>query len=97
VDGESTARAARVHARVYGLVQGVGFREFVRRHAQALGLSGWVRNLPDSSVELEAEGPRPALDELLRQVHRGPRLAWVERVETEWLPATGQRGWFHVW
>jgi acylphosphatase len=96
MDAEPTAVAARVHARVYGLVQGVGFREFVRRHAQALGLNGWVRNLPDGSVELEAEGPRPALDELLRQVQRGPRLAWVERVETEWRPPTGERGWFHV-
>jgi acylphosphatase len=96
VDTEQTTVAARVRARVYGLVQGVGFREFVRRHAQALGLRGWVRNLPDGSVELEAEGPRSALDELLRLVRQGPRLAWVERVETEWLPATGERGWFHV-
>lgn len=96
MDTEQTTVAARVRARVYGLVQGVGFREFVRRHAQALGLRGWVRNLPDGSVELEAEGPRSALDELVRLVRQGPRLAWVERVETEWLPATGERGSFHV-
>ncbi len=88
--------AIRLHALVRGRVQAVGFREFTRRHAAALGLAGWVRNLPDGDVEVVAEGPRPALDELLRHLRTGPRLARVDAVESEWLAATGERGWFAV-
>jgi acylphosphatase len=86
----------RLRAVVRGRVQGVGFREFTRRHAAALGLCGWVRNRPDGSVELEAEGPRSALDELLRQVRTGPRLSHVEAVDAAWQWATGEDGWFRV-
>ena len=64
----------RLYALVHGRVQGVYFRAFVQRHAQALALSGWARNLPDGvSVEVVAEGPRQTLDELL--VHLRPRAA----------------------
>jgi acylphosphatase len=89
--------AARLHAIVRGRVQGVGFREFTRRHAAALGLAGWVRNLPDGTVELEAEGPRPALDELLRYLHTGPRLSRVDAVDIEWCAPSGKPGWFSIW
>jgi acylphosphatase len=94
--GEPPA-AERLRAVVRGRVQGVGFREFTRRRAAALGLSGWVRNRPDGAVELEAEGPRLALNELLRHLRTGPRLARVDAVDVGWLPATGERGWFGVW
>jgi acylphosphatase len=63
------------------MVQGVGFRWFVARHARTLGLTGYARNLPNGSVEVVAEGPEealPALEELLR---RGPASAQVDRVE----------------
>ena len=66
---------------VSGMVQGVGFRWFVARHARTLGLTGYARNLPNGSVEVVAEGPEealPALEELLR---RGPASAQVDRVE----------------
>ncbi len=89
-------KPVRLHAVVRGRVQAVGFREFTRRHAAALGLAGWVRNLADGGVEVEAEGPRPDLELLLRRLRDGPRLAWVESVQSEWLPATGERGWFTV-
>jgi acylphosphatase len=89
-------QAQRLHAAVRGRVQGVGFREFTRRHAAALGLTGWVRNRPDGSVELEAEGPRPALDELVRRLHTGPRLSRVDAVEVAWLPPNGERGRFSI-
>ena len=80
------ASSAALHALVYGRVQGVGFREFVRRQAEALGLTGWVRNLADErAVELEATGNRAALEQLVRSLHEGPRLANVSRVEIEWL------------
>ena len=58
----------RVYARVYGRVQGVAFREYTRREAARLGLSGWVRNLPDGTVEVVFEG---------REVHAGVLLSWL--------------------
>jgi acylphosphatase len=70
-------------------VQGVGFRYFLTRRAQARGLKGWVRNRPDGAVELVAEGERADLEELLRAAREGPRLARVTRVDTDWMPATG--------
>lgn len=86
----------RLHATVQGRVQGVGFREFTHRYAAALGLTGWVRNRPDGSVDLEAEGPRAALDELLRRLHAGTRLSRVDTVEVEWQPPSGEQGWFSI-
>ena len=79
----------RLHAIVHGDVQGVGFRYFVQRKAQQLGLSGWVRNNDDGTVELVAEGNRRELEDLKRVVEEGPRLARVDRVETRWSEATG--------
>jgi acylphosphatase len=86
----------RLHARVYGLVQGVYFRDTTRQNANALKITGWVRNLLDGSVEVLAEGPRPALDTLLKFLHSGPPHARVERVETEWGAATGEFTGFAV-
>ncbi|MBF8266970.1 MAG: acylphosphatase [Dehalococcoidia bacterium] len=75
---------------VRGRVQGVGFRDFVARRARALGLRGYVRNLPDGhSVETVAEGRRETLEELLRHLKAGPPEARVERVDTWWSEASG--------
>ncbi len=75
---------------VYGRVQGVGYRYFTWRRAEALSLTGYVRNLPDGkTVEVVAEGEREKLDELIRQLEAGPRLARVERVETAWSEYSG--------
>ncbi len=79
----------RLHAIVRGDVQGVGFRYFVQRRAQQLGLTGWVRNNDDGTVELVAEGSRQDLEQLKRSLEEGPRLARVQRVETRWSEATG--------
>lgn len=79
----------RLHAIVHGDVQGVGYRYFVQRKAQQLGLAGWVRNNDDGTVELVAEGSRQVLDHLKRALEEGPRLARVDRVETRWSNATG--------
>ncbi|NUQ21327.1 MAG: acylphosphatase [Gemmatimonadaceae bacterium] len=70
----------RLHVRIAGRVQGVGFRWFVREEARRLQLAGWVRNLPSGEVELMAEGPRDALDALARAVGQGPPGARVEVV-----------------
>lgn len=67
--------------RVRGRVQGVGFRNFVQREAVRLGLDGWVRNLDSGDVELHAQGPAAALDDLAGALHRGPRFADVRGVE----------------
>ena len=74
---------------IYGDVQGVGFRYFMTRHAQARGLRGWVRNRPDGGVELVAEGQRLDLDELLTAARQGPRHARVDRVDAQWSEAIG--------
>jgi acylphosphatase len=66
------------------LVQGVGFRYHVLRRAREANLAGWVRNLPDGSVECVATGPRPALERLVEQLEAGPGR--VRSVETIWEP-----------
>ncbi len=86
----------RLTARVHGHVQGVGFRFFVRRQASALGLSGFVRNLADGSVEAVAEGQRAALQQFLNELERGPIGADVERVDAAWTAAEGMTGTFQL-
>ena len=87
----------RLTARIIGRVQGVGFRWWVRRHAEALGLTGWVMNADDErSVELVAEGPATALDALERLVRQGPAGAHVERVEASRQPASGEYDGFGI-
>jgi acylphosphatase len=71
----------RVHLRIQGFVQGVGFRYRARQEAQALGLSGWVRNCPDGAVEAEVEGGEDAVRQFVAWAHRGPSAAQVERVD----------------
>jgi acylphosphatase len=70
----------------HGLVQGVGYRWFVWREAERLGLRGVVRNLPDGSVEVLAEGVTEALDRLERALSQGPSVARVDRVEKTDVP-----------
>jgi len=79
----------RLHGRVHGDVQGVGFRYFLMREAQRLGLRGWVRNRDDGTVEFVAEGSRDDLDRLRQAAERGPRMAQVERVDAQWSAAAG--------
>lgn len=74
-------KMARLHAVVYGTVQGVGFRYFIAERARALDVSGYVLNRADGAVEVEASGDAHALDELRRTLENGPSLARVERVE----------------
>jgi acylphosphatase len=87
---KSNTTQARLHAIVHGRVQGVSFRYYTIQAANRLGLTGWVANRWDGTVETVAEGPRHALDELLAFLHRGPPSAWVERVDTNWQAPTGE-------
>ena len=76
-----------VRARVSGRVQGVYYRASAQREARRLGLRGWVRNLPDGSVELHLEGPPAAVDAMLDWCRVGPPAARVDRVEVQDAPA----------
>jgi acylphosphatase len=86
----------RLHAVIEGYVQGVGFRAFVQDQAIRLGVSGWVRNRWDGSVEVLAEGERLTLEKLLTALYRGPRASQVTGVNPEWLPASGEFSGFRV-
>ncbi len=75
----------RLHVVVHGRVQGVSFRYYTQHRAMDLGLSGYVRNLWDCSVEVVAEGPQAKLEELLAFLRVGPRGALVTQVDAEWF------------
>ena len=94
MEPKSTAR--RLEARVYGEVQGVGFRYATVRAATAMGLSGHVRNAHDGSVEVVAEGSPEALERLEAWLRRGPPGAVVRRVDARHAPARGDLGSFTV-
>ena len=79
------ADMARLTATIYGRVQGVYFRYFVRNMARGLGLKGYVCNLGcGDAVEVQAEGEKPQLDRLLEQLKTGPPGARVRKVEIDW-------------
>ena len=72
------------HIVVEGLVQGVGFRYYVHRHATSLGLTGSARNRYDGSVEIEVEGERSVIEEFIKMAKVGPRSAQVTNLVIEW-------------
>ncbi len=74
----------RFHAIIKGKVQGVFYRASAREHAKSLGIKGFVRNLPDGSVELDAEGDEDLLNQLLFWCQHGPPGARVEKVNVVW-------------
>lgn len=69
--------------KVYGRVQGVFFRDSVKRQADILGIKGFAKNEPDGSVYIEAEGEEDILQEFVRWCKTGPDLAYVNKVEIE--------------
>lgn len=89
----TTARALIV---VSGRVQGVWFRRSMQEEAERLGVSGWVRNRRDGTVEAEAEGERGAVEALVAWAHEGPPGARVDAVHVQWIPPRGERGGFVV-
>ncbi|MBC7259901.1 MAG: acylphosphatase [Chloroflexi bacterium] len=86
----------RMFVKIYGDVQGVGFRAFARDRAQRLGVRGYVRNAWDGTVEVLAEGDRMALETFLDILREGPRSARVSHVEVQWGDATGEFRGFGV-
>jgi acylphosphatase len=75
---------------VSGRVQGVGFRWFAVEAASAEGITGWVRNVPDGTVEIVAEGDAEAIERFERKVRQGPGHARVDDVVTDFVAPTGQ-------
>jgi acylphosphatase len=70
---------------IRGRVQGVGFRYFAKNKAEELHLTGWVRNLPDGTVEVLAVGPVPALEQFMQRLKVGPMGSRVEGTQFQWL------------
>ena len=86
----------RMDAIVYGIVQGVGFRWWVREQARWLGLTGYVRNRYNHTVEVVAEGTERDLRSLLSLLEQGPSAAVVDHVDVQWRPSSGNFTGFEV-
>lgn len=82
--------------KIYGRVQGVFFRESSRERARELNISGWVRNEPDGTVALVAEGGEGNLQELIEWCKNGPYQDRVEKMDAKWAEPTDQFGDFVV-
>jgi len=93
---EGQSAHVRLHAIVHGRVQGVSFRYYTLNRARELGLTGYVRNRGDGSVEAVAEGVRIDLDQLLSFLRSGPRGAFVAEVEINWTQPSGSFSHFEV-
>lgn len=72
------------HVFVFGFVQGVGYRQAVKRKARSLGLSGWVKNLIDGRVEATFCGPKETIEEIIEYCKKGPFFSEVKHVDVEW-------------
>jgi len=79
-----------LHARIFGIVQGVFFRSNTEDWARSLSLTGWVRNASDGSVEIVAEGEKSKLEKLLELCRKGPPGARVKKITIEWLDYRGE-------
>lgn len=93
---EQGSSEIRLDAIVHGRVQGVNFRYYTLQQARNLGLTGYVRNRWDGTVEVVAEGPRANVEELLAFLHVGPRSAFVTRVDVRWSAPTREFSRFEV-
>ncbi len=78
--------------RIYGRVQGVGFRYYTQNEAVARQISGWIRNMPDGSVYIEAEGDKEQLEQFINWCETGPQWARVTDVEKQYVPLKGYSG-----
>ncbi len=81
---------------IEGDIQGVGYRNFAQRKALQLGLAGYVMNLKNGNVRVRAEGPRELIEELARDLEKGPPLARVGKLSVTWRPPTGRFASFGI-
>ena len=82
--------------RVSGMVQGVGYRYFCYRKANDLGITGWVKNQPNGSVLILAEGDRSAIEAFIVELKMGPAASSVSDVNVEWLSFSGEMSEFKI-
>jgi acylphosphatase len=82
--------------KISGVVQGVGFRFFTRRLANKMGIKGYVRNMPDGTVEIEAEGSDDQIESFLKELYKGPPSSKVSEIDTEELSGRGRYDGFEV-
>ncbi len=87
---QGSSDTERIHIRVQGHVQGVGFRSFVQQAGVLFNLTGWVRNVGYDTVEAVAEGPRIPLEKFSEAVKTGPRAGRVDSSQIEWETASGE-------
>ena len=80
----------RLTLKIFGLVQGVGFRYLSQKKAKSRGFTGYVKNLDDGAVELVAEGEETALKEFIAWCYNGVGPAQVTKIEENWSEATGE-------
>ncbi len=88
--------STRVHLYIYGKVQGVSFRAFVRRYAHHNAVTGWVCNRPDGSVEAVLEGDQEAVDTVISQCREGPHFARVDNMQLVEEPYTNTFDSFEI-
>jgi len=81
----------RVHVKIYGRVQGVWFRANTKEKAEEVGVGGWVRNMPDGSVEAVFEGEDEKVEKMIEWCRHGPPLARVDRVEVRYEDLKGEK------
>lgn len=86
----------RGHVIVHGLVQGVWFRQSTKDEALRIGVNGWVRNLPDGTVEAVFEGEKKKVEEIVGWCHRGPTGAQVSKVQISWERPSGEFKHFDI-
>ena len=86
----------RAHVYIKGRVQGVFFRATTKKRANDLGITGWVKNLPDGRVEAVFEGEEETIEEMIGFCHEGPSSAVVKDVEIEWEEYEGDFSGFKV-
>jgi acylphosphatase len=87
---------ARAHLLIDGRVQGVFYRAFAREVANSFGLSGWVKNLGDGTVEAVFEGDKKAIQQAIQKCHAGPPGARVSKIDVQWEHYTGEENGFRI-
>jgi acylphosphatase len=86
-----------IHAYIYGIVQGVGYRYFAYKWAKKLGIKGMVKNLSDGRVEVEGEGEEESLNLFLEKLSQGPLGAVVEKIDVQWKDYIGLFNDFYIY
>jgi acylphosphatase len=94
--GKKRMEYLRAQVIIHGIVQGVFFRASTRDEAIRIGVGGWVRNLPDATVEALFEGEKKKVEEILGWCHKGPPGARVSKVDILWQPYKGEYQHFDI-